>query len=67
MSKTDMGFVTRMSALILTIIEQKQMLHRARARPLNSFSHGYAVPAPSRRELFNQVIFYLGDKSKMFL
>ena len=33
-----MGVDPRMSVLILTIIEQKQMLHKARARPLNSFS-----------------------------
>ena len=27
------------------------MLHKARARPSNSLSHGCAVPAPSKREL----------------
>ena len=31
---------------------------------LNSFSHGYAVPAPSKRELFGRVIFHLSDKSR---
>ena len=31
---------------------------------LNSFSHGCAVPAPSKRELFGRVISRLSDKSR---
>ena len=31
--------------------------------PPDSFSHGYAVPAPSKRELFGRVISRLSDKS----
>ena len=31
--------------------------------PPDSFSHGYAVPAPSKRELFDRVIFRLSNQS----
>ena len=40
------------------------MLHKTRARLSDSFSHGCAVPAPSKRELFGWVLFRLGDKSR---
>ena len=33
--------------------------------PPDSFSHGCAVPAPSKRELFGRVISRLGDKSRI--
>ena len=32
----------------------------------DSFSHGYAVPAPSKRELFVSVISCLGNMSREF-
>ena len=34
------------------------------AQPPDSFSHGCAVPAPSKRELFDRVIFRLSNKSR---
>ena len=59
-----MGFVTRMSVLILTIIEHKCCTTRGRARLTPSVS--FADSSLKEGALY-QVIFYLGDKSKMFL
>ena len=48
-------------------MDTSEILHKFRqraciARPPDSLSHGCAVPAPSKRELFEQIISHLGNK-----